>query len=215
MAAVAVMPWDAAGVRWASASYGLPGDLRRLIELGEVFAHGAGIALILASLAWAIPAARPRLWRVAACAAFPGLAADGIKLLVGRLRPAAFDVADLSAGRATWLGWNPRWFDPDGSAVGYLAESFPSAHAATAAGLAVGLAWLFPRARVPAACFAVLAMLQRVVGAAHWPSDVLAGAAIGLLLSQCLIYSRAAERLFSRIEHRGVSAPGEPRLRAA
>jgi undecaprenyl-diphosphatase len=60
-------------------------------------------------------------------------------------------------------------------------QSFPSGHAATAAGLAVALAVLYPRGRWLFAVLAVLAALQRVEVQSHFPSDVLAGAALGCL----------------------------------
>ena len=55
---------------------------------------------------------------------------------------------------------------------------FPSAHAATAVGLAIALGVLYPRGRWLFIAFAFLAGLQRIEAQAHFASDVLAGAAV-------------------------------------
>ena len=49
---------------------------------------------------------------------------------------------------------------------------------------------LYPRGRWMFALFAALAMLQRVDAQAHYCSDVLAGAAIGLALAAAVQNSR-------------------------
>jgi undecaprenyl-diphosphatase len=59
--------------------------------------------------------------------------------------------------------------------------SFPSGHAAVAAGFAAAMGWKYPHARPFFAILAVCAAAQRVVTSAHYPSDVAFGAAIGLL----------------------------------
>ena len=49
-------------------------------------------------------------------------------------------------------------------------------------GLAIALAAIYPRGRWLFAAFALLACLQRIHALAHFPSDILAGAAIGCLV---------------------------------
>ncbi len=71
--------------------------------------------------------------------------------------------------------------------------SFPSGDAALAFGAATGLWLTWPAARIPAVLVAVAIGLSRVVVGAHYPSDVVAGAVVGVL---CGI---AAERLWSRL----------------
>jgi undecaprenyl-diphosphatase len=66
-----------------------------------------------------------------------------------------------------------------GRPYGHALQSFPSAHAATAVGLAIGLSALHPRGRWLFAAFALLAVVQRIEAQAHFSSDVLAGAAVG------------------------------------
>jgi membrane-associated phospholipid phosphatase len=179
--AAAALPLDLAAARFVQA-HRLTGDLRRIVTLAEVFGWGGTIALIILTAV----ALDPRGWRVAPRLAIgslaAGLAADGLKLLgVARWRPAPALEAGLNQ---TFVGWLPLWrHDPALGAYDSRLQSFPSGHAANAVGLAIALAVLYPRGRWLFAAFAVLACLQRVEGLAHFPSDVLVGAAIGCLAS--------------------------------
>lgn len=58
--------------------------------------------------------------------------------------------------------------------------SFPSGHAAIAAASGYLLARAFPVASVPLAALTCTASLVRVHQGAHWPSDALAGGALGV-----------------------------------
>jgi membrane-associated phospholipid phosphatase len=159
----------------------LPGDLVRLVNLSEVFAHGAGVAMILLT-AWALdPLRRRRLALVAAGAYGAGLAANVLKLLVARSRPHAF--GDGDAVFDTFQAWLP--FLPGRLTVpwNHGVQGFPSAHAATAVGLAIGLSALYPRGRWLFFAFACLASFQRITAGAHFLSDVLAGAALGCFVA--------------------------------
>ena len=62
-------------------------------------------------------------------------------------------------------------------------DAFPSGHAAGAAGLLLPWALRFPRARPWLLAWLGLVCLGRVVLEFHWLSDVVAGAAIGLVLT--------------------------------
>jgi undecaprenyl-diphosphatase len=69
--------------------------------------------------------------------------------------------------------------------------SFPSGHAAVAAGLATALAWKYPHGAATFALLAAAAAAQRVVSSAHYPSDIAFGAAIGVAVAAvCLGGSR-------------------------
>lgn len=179
--------------------HGLPEPLRRPVRLAEIFGWGGSVALLILTAA----VLDRRSWRIvprlAMGALGAGLLADGVKFLVARLRPAA---ADLSGNvQDTFVAWLPLL---NGHSLerpyGHALQSIPSAHAATAAGLAVGLAALYPRGRWLFVAFAVLACLQRMDAQAHFASDVLAGAALGcfvgaLLASARFAWLRGPERL--------------------
>ncbi|HBE71417.1 MAG TPA: hypothetical protein DDW52_25000 [Planctomycetaceae bacterium] len=67
-------------------------------------------------------------------------------------------------------------------------RSFPSGHSATAWGLAIGLCLAFPRASGVLVFVATLASIQRISSGAHYPSDVLAGAAIACFWATVILW---------------------------
>lgn len=184
-AAAGVSQLDVGARQWLQ-SIGFRGDLERVIKLMEIFAHGTGL-LVTAALIWTLaPEFRRRLPRLLAAYGLAGLTVNAIKLLVPRLRPSAEPEASLPAA------WGGNWE--------YLTQSFPSGHSAAAVALALSLALLFPRGRWVFLTLATLACLQRVMFDAHWPSDVLAGAAIGVWAVALVFRTAWAESLFGKIE---------------
>ncbi len=159
----------------------LPSDLKRLIDLSEVMAHGLTVAVILLLVYCVALHVRPIFLWMVACPVVGGLAANLTKSMLSRIRPYKFWELQARAEELghSFAGWLPILES------GYLRESwrqsFPSGHTATAFSLAVALSWAFPRGRVIFYCLASLAGLQRIVSNSHWPSDVFVGAAIGLL----------------------------------
>ena len=150
------------------------GPLTECLEICEAFGHGFGATLIII----AIGVLNPPLWRrvpwAFAGSLGAGLMANTVKLVVSRGRPREFD--DL-AERTVW----DTFAAGASSAMG--TQSFPSAHTATAVGLAVMLSTLFPKGRWYFAILATLVGLQRVVVSAHFPSDVFAGALVGWIVA--------------------------------
>ncbi len=61
--------------------------------------------------------------------------------------------------------------------------SMPSLHASNAFSVAVFLWLVRPSLGAPALVLATLIALSRVVGGVHWPSDIVAGALLGALVS--------------------------------
>ena len=137
----------------------LRGDARKSIALCEFFAHGFGVALILLTIFVLFRSVRTKIPRVALCAIVSGCTANLLKGLVARARPNRASFPDSI--QDTFLGWFPAagFYDE----TGYAVQSFPSAHTATAFGLAMGLAWLVPRGKWLFFSFAILAALQRIV----------------------------------------------------
>jgi undecaprenyl-diphosphatase len=94
--------------------------------------------------------------------ALPGLVVTIVKRLIGRVRPSA-------AGPFAYVpfSWRPDY------------ASMPSGHATTAFAVAITLGALWPRARPVLWLYALLIAASRVIIAAHYPSDVIAGACVG------------------------------------
>ncbi|HET6488241.1 MAG TPA: phosphatase PAP2 family protein [Syntrophales bacterium] len=95
-----------------------------------------------------------------------------IKMIFGRFRPTMFFQEGL-------YGLN--FFHPSEDL-----NSFPSGHAATALSLAFALSLLFPRYRFPLFLFGLLVAISRTVTTAHFLSDTVAGAWIGIV-TVCLL----------------------------
>jgi len=123
----------------------------------------------------------------------PLLAGELIKWIVGRARP-------FVGGNASALH-----FEPFAGTEAYA--SFPSAHAVTAFALAFAVAAVWPRARVAMLVYAVLIAATRLVLLAHHPSDVVAGALIGVVGAMLVRYWFAARRLVFAIGRDGAILP--------
>jgi len=169
----------------------LPGEVNRLLGISEAFAHGWGVAAILLvafaldpRLRHADPESQRGRWRpspagirLVAMAVVGSLFVNVIKLVARRVRPR---VADLDAASGVLATFDATLLAaPDPGSADLL--SFPSGHAAAAAGLAAALSCRYPRGTALFVLFATLAALQRVGSAAHYPSDICCGAALGCL----------------------------------
>lgn len=113
------------------------------------------------------PIAANRALFLFAAVAVSGLTTDLIKPLVGRLRPKLLFEANL-------FGFEP-------FRIGYEYNSFPSGHATTVFALAASLALVYPRWRLPLFGFAAVIGLSRIIVGAHYLSDVMAGAYVGIM----------------------------------
>jgi membrane-associated phospholipid phosphatase len=85
--------------------------------------------------------------------------------------------------------------------------SLPSAHVITAAALAFAVAAVWPQARLPMILYALLIAGSRLVLLAHHPSDVVAGALIGVVGAMLVRYWFAARRLGFAIFRDGKIVP--------
>jgi undecaprenyl-diphosphatase len=72
--------------------------------------------------------------------------------------------------------------------------SFPSAHASTSFAMASIIAYLFRRGAIPAFIIATLVAFSRIYVGVHYPSDVLVGAYLGVVMGGVIIavHNRAA-----------------------
>ncbi|MCB0964520.1 MAG: phosphatase PAP2 family protein [Acidimicrobiales bacterium] len=139
--------------------------MRAVTELGSSW------ALLAVLVALAAVALRRRRWSavgfVAGASAAAWLASQALKVLIGRARPVPPVALDSFAGYA-----------------------FPSGHTTMAAALWGSLLWVLARdgspttRRLAVAAWVALVVAvatSRLVLGAHWPTDVLAGAAVGAL----------------------------------
>lgn len=167
----------------------MPGDLRRVFDLSELFAHGFGLFVFAVGIWVLVPDKRRFIPRIAVCALTPALMVCIAKLFVSRARPVAYLQPDQTlklpeSVTTTWHG-----LLPDQSLnVAYLSQSFPSAHTATAVGFAIGMSWVFPKGRIFFFSLALLASLQRITSLAHWSSDVCVGAAFAFCAAAMLCH---------------------------
>jgi undecaprenyl-diphosphatase len=125
--------------------------------------------------------------------AVPLLPGELLKWIVGRGRP-------FVGGQS-----NPFNFAHFAGTEAYA--SFPSAHAITAFALAFAASavWLWARGLMMA--YALIIAVTRLVLLAHHPSDVVAGALIGVIGAMCVRYWFAARRLGFAIRRDGAIAP--------
>jgi membrane-associated phospholipid phosphatase len=162
-------------------------------DVFEPFGQGLmGLLVVVAVLHQLDPSRRWAIPRVAACALAGGGLADLLKMLIVRVRP-----HDFAFDGSVWSTFGPCL---PGLSAGSGGQSFPSGHTATAVAMAGALMWLHPNGR---RLFLVLAMLvgcQRIECGAHYPSDVLFGAAVGCIAAQCFLHVGFLPRWFERRE---------------
>jgi membrane-associated phospholipid phosphatase len=150
--------------------YHWPAFARELFQIGECFGNGLGAALVILAVFQLSSDRRRLVPRVIAITFGSGVAAVLVKLLIVRVRPHHFDFAG-----GVWQTFGD-WL-PIGSGGSGL-QSFPSGHTAVAVGLAIALAWLYPRGFWWFFSLAFLAAAHRVTSGAHYLSDVLFAAAV-------------------------------------
>lgn len=124
---------------------------------------------------------------------FPLLAGEALKWIVGRGRP-------FVGGEANAFNFVP--FAGTGAYA-----SFPSAHAITAFALAFAASSVWPRLRFVMLAYAVLIAGTRLLLLSHHPSDVVAGALIGVVGAMAVRYWFAARRLGFAIRRDGQIVP--------
>ncbi|MFL6828499.1 MAG: phosphatase PAP2 family protein [Bradyrhizobium sp.] len=123
----------------------------------------------------------------------PLLVGEALKWAVGRGRP-------FVGGPANAFN-----FAPFAGTEAYA--SFPSAHAVTAFALAFAVSAVWPRARLAMIVYALLIAATRLVLLSHHPSDVVAGALIGVVGAMSVRYWFAARRLGFAIRRDGKIVP--------
>ena len=117
------------------------------------------------------------------------LVTEVLKYCIGRGRP--FVGGEANAFHFSHFAGNPAYY------------SFPSGHATTAFALALAVSAVWPQARVAMAVYALIIAATRLVLLAHHPSDVVAGAMVGIVGAMFVRYWFAARRLGFAIQRDG------------
>jgi membrane-associated phospholipid phosphatase len=144
-----------------------------------------------------------RLQFIFCAVAVSNLVTEVLKYSVGRGRP--FVGGEANAFHFSHFAGNPAYY------------SFPSGHATTAFALALAVSAVWPQARVAMAVYAIVIAATRLVLLAHHPSDVVAGALIGIIGTMFVRYWFAARRLGFAIQRDGsivsLAGPSSGRLK--
>ena len=174
--------------------------LRILTDFGKDEYVLAVLAVLLIAVAIVSPALRgiqrslllglgTRLQFIFCAVAFSNLITEVLKYCIGRGRP--FVGGEANVFHFSHFAGNPAYY------------SFPSGHATTAFALALAVSAVWPQARVAMAVYALIIAASRLVLLAHHPSDVVAGAMVGIVGAMFVRYWFAARRLGFAIQRDG------------
>jgi membrane-associated phospholipid phosphatase len=146
-------------------SLSMRGDIKR--ESRFLAQYGQSVCGPLAALlVWQLDPVDPNRRGLAVIGATAGasLSAGILKRLFGRVRPNRENEGKFLGPSLKHANWR---------------ESFPSSHSACAVAMTFMLAALYPAAAITFWSLAAVCAALRYVLDAHWPSDVLAGVALG------------------------------------
>ncbi|HXX07137.1 MAG TPA: phosphatase PAP2 family protein [Pseudolabrys sp.] len=161
-----------------------------LWPLGLLFLALSAVPPVLTSMSQRVLAAvMVRIGFLFAAIAVPSLFVTIVKRLIGRARPLVGGSLD------------PFLYDPFTWRVEYA--SMPSGHATTAFAALVAFGTLWPRTRTIFLVYALLIAISRVMVTAHYPTDVLAGALVGIAGAMLVRRYFAQRRLGFSIEPNG------------
>jgi membrane-associated phospholipid phosphatase len=178
--------------------------MRILTDFGKdeyVLAALGGLLIAVAVIAPAFSGIRRSLWlglgtrlQFLFCAVLvPSLISEVIKWSVGRGRP--FVGGEGNVFHFSHFAGTPAY------------SSFPSGHATCAFALAFAVSALWPKARAVMLVYALVICATRLVLLAHHPSDVVAGALVGVIGAMFVRYWFAARRLGFAIHRDGTIVP--------
>jgi membrane-associated phospholipid phosphatase len=172
VALAAVAPFDLTIAQLCYSNGPPPWAFHGFEIIAEIAGGGLGVFLLIVAC---VSLDRKNLGRfpvLVASSLGAGLLADLAKLCVSRARPHSIDLSSATFA-STFSGLLPAF------SAGSRGQSFPSGHSATAAGFAIAMCVIYPRARWLLATLAATVAVSRVIVHAHFPTDVIAGALLG------------------------------------
>lgn len=179
----------------------LGGDIRRELMMLQQYGQGSLSAIAVIVILRLDRQRAPRLLDWAAAAVVVWVVGLGLKMLIGRPRPVladpfgflgvggTHDFGDPVGVLHTWAFWE--------KAASEL-WSMPSSHTAFAAVMSVVLASMYPRLSKLCVFMVCVVGFTRVWTGAHYPSDVLMGAALGGGLTALALRRRWGQRAAER-----------------
>lgn len=178
-------------------------DFSDAIELTRGYAHGSGVFFILLAVILLAPDRRWLIPRVAVMTCGGGAIATIMKMFVLRPKPSHINL-DFATVESAWL-WRFDWTLDQVASFDAGTRAFPSGNMAAAIALTIGLCIIAPRGRWLFMVFCGLTMLQRLHSGSHFLSDVLGGAAAGLMWSYVCLHPKLIGSLFDKMEPEGES----------
>lgn len=213
-----VLPLDGAIVHYFR-RHPLGGDIRRELDAAQQYGQLVSSLLIALVIFLQDPSGRRKLLNWGVAFVIAGVVCNVMKLGIGRPRPLFNDpmcfpgpfgeypvsilVKDETRVvlRHAWEFWQKHAAD---------LWSMPSSHTTYACLLAAAISSMYPRLRWVAGSLAVMVGTARVVFGAHYPSDVLIGAAVGLSLGRTAMARGWGERLFRLARNERPASPVPP-----
>jgi len=198
-AVVAVLPRPVITMFAAVTDYGLSGTVLYPVGLCLVVLAALTSPALTQMTRGVLAALVVRFGFVFVAVGLTGLTATTLKRLIGRVRPSARGAFAFEP-----FSWRPDY------------ASLPSGHSVTAFSVLVALGFLFPRLRPLLWIYAVTIAISRIVVSAHFPSDVIVGAAFGALGAMLVREWFASRRLGFFVDMEGVvhAFPGPSFTRA-
>lgn len=201
--AAIVFPFDGPISAWVIEHVKPRGDFKRELETLQQFGQGSSLVITVLVVYLLDRQSRRRLLDVGMTMALTGVAVNVMKLLIGRPRPrpqfndpayflGPFGQYPISSEVGVRHAWEI------GSGISSDLWSMPSSHTAYAVALAVCLSRLYPRLAPLVVVLAGIVGSARVLLQAHWPSDALIGAAVGVLIAIPAMDGNWGQRVFAR-----------------
>ncbi len=166
----------------------------------ELFGDWVGACIVAVLILELDRLHRKRVVRYLASVCLASLIVGFIKSFVVRIRPYGLDFNDpelLQRQNVISFDWS--------STFQHIEHSFPSGHTAAAFAAFVVLSRFYPQGRNVFFLLAVLTGVQRILCCAHFPSDVIFGAVVGLFAGGCCTAFSDLPKMFDRLENDSIT----------